>query len=41
MEDGMEIKPFATSFKEQQWMESVKLTRESGPHPQTADNGIP
>lgn len=29
MEDGMEIKPFQTSFKEQQWVESVKLTRES------------
>lgn len=28
MEDGMEIKPFQTSFKEQQWMESVKLSRE-------------
>ena len=29
MEDGMEIKPFSTSFKEQQWVESVKLSRES------------
>lgn len=29
MEDGMEIKPFQTSFREQQWVESVKLTRES------------
>ena len=29
MEDGMEIKPFNTSFKESQWMESVKLSRES------------
>lgn len=29
MEDGMEIKPFVTSFKESQWMESVKLSRES------------
>lgn len=29
MEDGMEIKPFSTSFKEQQWAESVKLSRES------------
>ena len=29
MEDGMEIKPFATSFKEQQYAESVKLTREA------------
>ena len=29
LEDGMEIKPFQTSFKEQQWMESVKLSRES------------
>ena len=28
MEDGMEIKPFQTSFKEQQWMESVSLSRE-------------
>ena len=28
MEDGMEIKPFQTSFKEQQWMESVTLSRE-------------
>jgi hypothetical protein len=25
----MEIKPFSTSFKEQQWVESVKLSRES------------
>lgn len=29
LEDGMEIKPFQTSFKESQWMESVKLSRES------------
>ncbi|MCF0128647.1 MAG: phage portal protein [Pseudobutyrivibrio sp.] len=29
MEDGMEIKPFTTSFKEQQWAESIKLSRES------------
>lgn len=29
MEDGMEIKPFQTSFKEQQWAESVKLSRET------------
>lgn len=29
MEDGMEIKPFQTSFKEQQWTESVKLSREA------------
>lgn len=29
LEDGMEIKPFQTSFKEQQWYESVKLSRES------------
>ena len=29
MEDGMEIKPFQTSFKEQQWVESVKLSREA------------
>lgn len=29
LEDGMEIKPFQTSFKEQQWMESVKLSREA------------
>ncbi len=29
MEDGMEIKPFSTSFKEQQWAESVKLSREA------------
>lgn len=29
LEDGMEIKPFNTSFKESQWMESVKLSRES------------
>lgn len=29
LEDGMEIKPFQTSFKEHQWMESVKLSRES------------
>lgn len=29
MEDGMEIKPFQTSFKEQQWQESVTLSREA------------
>jgi len=29
MEDGMEIKPFQTSFKESEWSNSVKLTRES------------
>lgn len=29
LEDGMEIKPFSTSFKEAQWMESVKLSREA------------
>jgi len=29
LEDGMEIRPFSTSFKESQWMESVKLSRES------------
>lgn len=29
LEDGMEIKPFSTSFKEAQWTESVKLSRES------------
>ena len=29
LEDGMEIKPFQTSFKESQWMESVKLSREA------------
>lgn len=29
MEDGMEIKPFATSFKESEWAQSVKLSRES------------
>ena len=29
LEDGMEIKPFSTSFKESQWMESVKLSREA------------
>jgi len=29
MEDGMEIKPFATSFKESEWAASVKLSRES------------
>ena len=29
MEDGMEIKPFSTSFKESEWAESVKLSRES------------
>ena len=29
MEDGMEIKPFQTSFKEQQWAESIQLSREA------------
>ena len=29
MEDGMEIKPFQTSFKESEWAESVKLSREA------------
>lgn len=29
MEDGMEIKPFSTSFKEYEWAQSVKLSRES------------
>ena len=29
MEDGMEIKPFSTSFKEYEWASSVKLSRES------------
>ena len=29
MEDGMEIKTFNASFKEQQWVESVKLSREA------------
>ena len=29
MEDGMEIKPFSTSFKEYEWSSSVKLSRES------------
>ena len=29
MEDGMEIKPFSTSFKEHQWAESIKLSREA------------
>ena len=29
MEDGMEIKPFQTSFKESEWAQSVKLSRES------------
>lgn len=29
LEDGMEIKPFQTSFKESQWAESVKLSRET------------
>lgn len=28
LEDGMEIKPFSTSFREQQWAESIKLSRE-------------
>ena len=29
MEDGMEIKPFNTSFKEQEWAQSVVFTREA------------
>ena len=29
MEDGMEIKPFSTSFKEQEWSQSVIFTREA------------
>ena len=29
MEDGMEIKPFSASFKEYEWAQSVKLSRES------------
>ena len=29
LEDGMEIKPFQTSFREQQYAESVKLSREA------------
>lgn len=29
LEDGMEIKPFSTSFKEAEWAVSVKLSRES------------
>lgn len=29
MEDGMEIKPFATSFKESEWSQSVILSREA------------
>lgn len=29
MEDGMEIKPFSTSFKESEWSQSVILTREA------------
>ena len=29
LEDGMEIKPFQTNFKENQWAESVKLGRET------------
>ena len=29
MEDGMEIKPFTTSFKEYEWAQSVTLSRES------------
>ena len=29
LEDGMEIKPFSTSFKESEWSQSVKLSRES------------
>ena len=29
MEDGMKIEPFSTSFKESEWANSVKLSRES------------
>lgn len=29
MEDGMEIKPFQTSFREQQWAESIHISREA------------
>lgn len=29
MEDGMEIRPFSTSFKESEWAQSVTLSRES------------
>ena len=29
LEDGMEIKPFSTSFKESEWSQSVVLTREA------------
>lgn len=29
LEDGMEIKPYQTSFREQQWAESIKLSREA------------
>jgi len=29
LEDGMEIKPFTTSFKESEWTNSVKLSREA------------
>lgn len=29
LEDGMKIEPFQTSFKEQQWAESIKLSREA------------
>lgn len=29
MEDGMEIKPFSTSFKESEWAQSVVLSREA------------
>ena len=29
MEDGMEIKPFSTSFKEYEWAQSVTLSREA------------
>ena len=29
LEDGMEIKPFATSFREQQYAEGIKLSREA------------
>lgn len=29
MEDGMEIKPYSANFRENQWAESIKLSRES------------
>ena len=29
LEDGMKIEPFQTSFKEQQWAESIRLSREA------------